>query len=219
MLQQALGNMADLRTALSAKDAATVLNPFQRAVWRAASDAARGSPGLVQQRGEQILAALAAVRRSVTLITPPNGTYTLASASAPLVFTVQNDLDVTVNVRVLVRRGTAGLAATDEQVHPVQPKSRTTITVPAKVERSGSFTIQTGIATPGGQSLGRPVQIVVRSTAYGSAALIVTGAAFALLLALFARRGVRRLRARRTPPAGPGDPDDRADASVFEAVR
>lgn len=222
-LQQARGSMANLRSAMSAKDASALLNPYSRAVWRAASSSSRATPALLPERAGQILASLATLRGLVTII-PPSDTYTLSSSSAPLIFTVQNDLDVAINVRVVVgARGTPGLQAVDANVHQIQPKSRATITVPATVERSGSFQIIAGIVTPDNTSLGSSVELTVRSTAYGAVALIVTGAAFALLLALFARRWVRRIKARRAAaeaaaaPAEPG-PADLEDTVTLHRV-
>lgn len=217
-LQRGLADMADLRSAMSAKDASVLLNPYARAVWRAASSASRATPALLPERANQIVAALATVRGLVTII-PPSDTYTLSSSSAPLVFTVQNNLDVAINVRVVVgARGTPGLQATDANVHQIQPNSRATITVPARVERSGSFQIIAGIVTPNNTNLGTSVELTVRSTAYGAVALIVTGAAFALLLALFARRGVRRVKARRAAAAGADAPADPGAAELEDTV-
>jgi hypothetical protein len=153
--------------------------------------------------------AVGQLRDRVALVAPADGTYTLASNDAPLVLTVRNDLPFA--VRVLLRtgsRGAPGLDLGDIGEQTLAPGSRAILQVPTHLHRSGGFTVVATVTTPSGRPLGDPVQIKVKSTAYGSVSLIITVGAAALLGLLFLRRLVRfALRRRRgrpgDEPAGP----------------
>jgi hypothetical protein len=117
---------------------------------------------------------------------------------------VQNDLPFAVDVRLDLRtRGNVGLRTEDTGVTTLQPQSRTTVQVPTHVRQSGSFTVTAMLTTPAGGALGEPVQMQVKSTAYGAVTLVITLGAAALLGLLFLRRLVRFVlnRRRGTPPA------------------
>lgn len=213
-LNAALADANDLRSSMTPADATAMLGQFQQAIWRAGSSANRTARKALVERVKEISLALSAMRLDVQIIPPSNGTYTLSAADSPLVFTVENKLLVPIKFKLSVGGTTAGLTAQDIGVKEVPKRSRLTVTVPSTVQRSGTFQIIAKISTPNGQALGNPggQEITVRSTAYGTAALIVTGVAFTMLLLLVGRRGVRRIKLRRAggPPVSteiPFDPD------------
>lgn len=196
-LINAMRSRDDFASALSHPDAA--LLPLDRAFGRAATSN-RPAEADPQAAVLDVAAAVGALRSTVGIVPPANGTYSLASADAPLVLTVFNNNAFPVTVTVALEpRAAPGVTTTNvEQELPAQ--TRTTIAVPANVERSGSFTVIATVRTPDGSPLGAPVQLRVQSTVYGPVALAITFGAAALLALLFARRSVQYWRRRRTPP-------------------
>lgn len=200
----------DFASAMTDPD--TDLLALDRALARAATSNRGPDPARGDAAVRDVAAALTALGATVGILAPANGTYSLASADAPLVLTVLNNNPFTVEVTVrLAPRGAPGVTTTNVvQVLPAQ--ARTTIPVPANVQRSGSFTVIASISSPAGSALGTPVQLRVQSTVYGPVALAITFGAAALLALLFARRSVKYWRGRRQPSA---DPDaGRADARL-----
>lgn len=184
-------------------DPATVLAGYDAAIARASSAAWRGNPDGFATATQDLQRTVAALRGQVTLLSPADGAYSLASSDAPLVLTVRNDLPFAVSVQLtLTSRGAVGFQADPVPVEKVlEPRSRTTITVPTQVRQSGSFTVTAMLSTPSGGPLGEPVQLRVTSTAYGPITLAITLGAAALLGLLFLRRLVLFvLRRRRGGP-------------------
>lgn len=197
-LSQLLGAMRardDFASALDEPDAA--LLPLDRALARAATVNRPAAADLQFAIVLDAVAAVTALRATVGLVPPANGTYSLASADAPLVLTVFNDNPFPVEVIVaLAPRGAPGVRTTDV-VQVVPALTRTTIPVQADVQRSGSFTVIATVTTPAGSTLGTPIQLRVQSTVYGPVALAITFGAAALLALLFARRSVAYWKRRR----------------------
>jgi hypothetical protein len=83
------------------------------------------------------------------------------------------------------------------------------VQVDAQVIRSGQFVVEAMVRSPAGRALGPPSRLQVRSTAYGTITVWLTGCAGVLLVVLAARRVVRRIRGepsrrgRVGPAAGP----------------
>ena len=188
-------------------DPATVLAGYDAALARATSAAWRSDPAGSTAAVADLTGTVADLRDRVTLLAPADGTYSLASNDAPLVLTVQNDLPFAVDVRLDLRaRANVGLSAEDVGVTRLEPQSRTTVQVPTQVRQSGGFAVTATLTTPAGGPLGEPVQLQVKSTAYGSVTLAITLGAAALLGLLFLRRLVRFLLRRRRPVAEPAEP-------------
>lgn len=185
-------------TASDRQAAQAVTGPLEQAVWRAGSSYWREDPAGFAAAVASAGAAVEAQRERVLLVVPADGTYSLASAAAPLIFTVANQLPLPVQVRITVdASGAAGLSTDNVGMQTLPAAGRALIEVPATVQRSGEFRVSAAIFTPAGGTLGAPVQLRVRSTAYGVIALIITVAAGALLVLLFALRLIRRIRAGR----------------------
>jgi len=188
------GRVESLRGALT-NDAAPLLTPYTRALWRAESSAWRE-----EGDGAGFVAAVAqsveGLRGQVRILTA--GTLTLASATTPLRLTVANDLAAPVRVRLrLVGGAGAGFSTSDVGVTTIGARQIEMIAVPTRVQRSGTFTVRAFLLTPDGDPLGAPVQLRVHSTAYGRVAVAITGGALVVLLVAVAVRLARRLRARR----------------------
>ena len=190
-------------------DAGTALQALDAATARATSVAWRADPAGFQDAAADLDATTGELRDQVTLLAPADGTYTLASADAPLVLTVRNDLPFAVRVLPEVRaRNNRGFSTGDIGVQVLAPGSRTVLQVPTSLRQSGGFAVTATLVTPGGGTLGERVEMQVRSTAYGPISLIITIGAAALLALLFLRRLVhfvlrRRARASTTDAGGP----------------
>ena len=211
-VSDAVASRDDLAGAVEG-DAGTALQALDAATARATSVAWRADPAAFRLAAADLDAATEQMRDRVTLLAPADGTYTLASADAPLVLTVRNDLPFAVRVLPEVRaRNNRGFSTGDIGVQVLAPGSRTVLQVPTSLRQSGGFAVTATLVTPGGGTLGERVEMQVRSTAYGPISLIITIGAAALLALLFLRRLVHfvlRRRARATtadaggPPLGP----------------
>lgn len=203
--------VADFRGALDNGDANAQLGPYTDALRRAGSSAWRTPVVSGQAYADRLLRQIGALRGGVTMIEPATGDYTLASSESPLLVTLENRLDVPVNVRIQLTTP-AGFGAQDAGVARIQAKGKRTIRVLASVQRTGTFAVKGRATTPGGGPLGDEVTLSVRSTAYGGLALGITGLAFAVLVGAVLFRLVRRLRARgaAAEPVAAGSPADRS---------
>ncbi|MGY1744656.1 DUF6049 family protein [Blastococcus sp. SYSU D00695] len=220
------GVLADLQTALAVRDdvagavlgdPAAALAPYDAAAARTAAVGYRDDPDRARQEAAGLRDALDEVLDDVTLLSPADGTYSLASSNAPLVLTVQNDLPFAVQVRLQVRtRSGVGLSVGDVGVQQLAPGERTTLQVPTEVGQSGRFTVTARLTTPDGAPLGSPVELQVTSTAYGVISLTITIGAAVLLGLLFLRRLVVFLLRRRA--GGDRGDDDLGGAPEGAAV-
>jgi hypothetical protein len=186
-------------------NADTALAEHDAAIARATSASWRADPEGFRRATVDLRTSIDRLRGRVSLLAPAAGTYSLASSDAPLVLTVHNDLPFAVQVLLEVRtRGNRGLSIGDIGTTTLVPGERTTLQVPTEARQSGGFAVTAELTTPSGGLLGDPVQMQVKSTAYGSISLLITFGAAALLALLFLRRLVRFvLRRRRAAAAGP----------------
>lgn len=192
------------RDCLASDDAATLLAGYGPAIQRAQSSAWRADPVGGSAYVATITAGINGLRAGIRLVQPPNSQYTLASSDAPLYITVENALTrpVRIRIRVTPALGVQGFSATPRGAQTIPAArdgkpTRITIKVPAHVERTGRFRITVQLETPSGGALGRAVPLKVRSNAFGTLALWITGIAFAILVLAILIRLLRRVRARR----------------------
>jgi len=184
-----------------------VFSPLLRGLVRPTAAAWRGRPEEAARSAEATAGRIAQLRASVRVLEPPSP-YSLGTADAPLLLTVANGLPVTVSVRVEVA-STSGLRVAPIPAVEVPALGRRQVTANAEVTRSGQFVVDAALRTPDGGLLGPPSRLRLRSTAYGTITMWLTGIAGALLVVLAARRVVRRVRAADRegrdgqPPPGP----------------
>lgn len=147
--------------------------------------------------------ALAAVH----IVNPKDASYTLASDNSPLPITVENDLRFPVTVRIQVRtvNAVAGLKVADIGSVSLDPRSKSTVHLPTRVQRSGRIQIKVQLRTPDrpGRRVGETVPLYVRSTVLGMIGVIITDVAGGVLVLALLLRFLRRWRQRRRPPAAP----------------
>ncbi|WP_219415952.1 murein biosynthesis integral membrane protein MurJ [Pseudonocardia nigra] len=223
-------DVADLRSA-AVEDSAVgvspdeVFAPLQRglvwptsAAWRGRPEAAIGAATAADLRIDEL-------RNMVRVLEPP-GPYSLGTSDAPLLITVANGLPFTVQVQVEIAPS-PGLRVAPIPVQEVPPLGRRQVQVSAEVLRSGRFTVQAAVRAPAGELLGPPSRLQVRSTAYGTITVWLTGSAGVLLVVLAVRRVLRRIRGEpgrhaenrpdqrrelsQGPPGGSGGPGGAGD--------
>lgn len=166
--------------------------PLERGLVRPASAVFRDRDADAARAAETARARVDELRGSVRVLEPPSP-YSLGSENAPLLITVANDLPVTMEVRVEIAPS-PGLRVAPIEPQQIPPLGRRQLSASADVTRAGQFTVQASVRTPAGQLLGPPSRLRVRSTAYGTISLWLTGSAGVLLVVLAARRVVRRIR-------------------------
>jgi hypothetical protein len=209
-LQAAVAVRDDLAGAVIG-DPDLALAPYDAAAARATSVAWRGDPVRARLAAADLERTLDEVLDEVTLLSPADGTYSLASSDAPLVLTVRNDLPFAVQVLLQVRtRSGVGLSVGDIGRQVLAPGTRTVLQVPTEVRQSGRFSVTARLTTPGGGALGDTVELQVTSTAYGAISLAITIGAAVLLGLLFLRRLVRFLLRRRSGAGRDGDDEPTA---------
>jgi hypothetical protein len=139
--------------------------------------------------------------RDLVVIDNPGRPLSLASGDAPIPVKMYNGLPVTVVVRINL--GTVpGLRVDPVQDVKIPPLSSQQRLIPAEVSRSGRFSIDVRLTTPGGTPLGKPTRLELNSTSYGIISVAVTGTAGAVLVLLVGFRIFRRVRAARAQEAG-----------------
>ncbi|MDN5919385.1 MAG: hypothetical protein L0I76_30525, partial [Pseudonocardia sp.] len=192
---------AEGRTGVGASPA-EVFDPLRLGTLRAVSTAWRGRPELADSDAALVADRIDALRDSVRVLEPPSP-YSLGTSDAPLLLTVANGLPVTMNVRIVLS-STSGLRVAPIPVQAVPPLGRVQVQVSAKVTRAGQFSVDAGLRTPDGATLGPDTRLRVRSTVYGTVTVWLTAIAGAVLVVLVARRMLRRIRPGADPDAGPG---------------
>ena len=206
--------LADVAAAVSIRDQLasavagdpdTALARWDAATARTTSAAWRADPAGFATAAADLRTTVGRLTEQVTLLSPANGTYSLASRDSPLVLTVSNELPFALRVQLRVQSRGNALSVGDLGNQVLGPEQRTTLQVPTQVRQSGRFGVVATLTTPDGAPLGDPVQLQVQSTAYGSISVIVTIGAAVLLGLLFLRRLVRYLLRRRR--GTPGDED------------
>ena len=137
--------------------------------------------------------------------------------SAPL------DRDVLVDVgavRAAASMTMPGMAMSGGvQVQPTAIAGRYAATAEFAMAGSGQFSVEATVYSPAGRALGPPSRLQVRSTAYGTITVWLTGSAGVLLIVLAVHRVVRRIRGEASPrdrthpavgpPEHPGPPGRR----------
>ncbi|WP_028924304.1 DUF6049 family protein [Pseudonocardia acaciae] len=203
-------NMAnDLRTAAEPAPTvgatpAQVFDPVTEGLLRAGSASWRGQPDLATLATKVITDRVLLLRSLVRVLEPP-GPYSLGGEEAPLPITLANGLPVEMRVR-LALSDTPGLRTEKIGEVRIPPLGRSQLRVNAQLTRSGQFSVEAGLTTASGAPLGVPSRLLLRSTAYGTITLWLTGTAGVLLVILAVRRIVRRLRGGR---GGRGEPAGR----------
>lgn len=186
-------------------DPARLLDPMRFNLLRGTSTGWRGDQETARWFVQQSDDRLRELRESVEIV-PPAGPYLLAASNSPLLLNLNNPLPVQVDVQITLS-SVPGLRTEPIAVIGLPAGSRRQVRVPAEVVRAGQFSVEAQLATPGGTLLGprgAPSRIQLRSTAYGTVTLVLTGGAAIALVLLAGWRITRRVRAARAAGSGEG---------------
>lgn len=223
-ITQVLADVADLGSSVVDDDLGVdpddVFEPLLRGAVRPASAAWRDEPADAVVNAAAAAARIGQLRGTVTVLEPPSP-FSLATSDSPLLLTVANGLPVTMRVRVELA-STSGLRVAPIPPVDVPPLGRRQIQASAEVLRSGVFTVDAAVLTQDGGRLGPPSRLQVRSTAYGTITLWLTGTAGVLLVVLAARRVLRRVRTEPGRHTGgrprPGVPETIPDTAPTQRI-
>jgi hypothetical protein len=196
-----LDAMADDNT--SKVDPNDLLTPMQYGLLRGVSTAWRGRPTAAMDTVDFVDRQLDGLRARV-VVNSPGRPLSLASGDSPIPLKIYNGLPVTIVVHVSLS-SVPGLRPETIQNVRIPPYSSIPRYVPAEVSRSGRFSVDVRLTTPGGTSLGEPVRLELNSTSYGIISVAVTGTAGAVLVLLVGFRIFRRVRAARAGEARTGE--------------
>src|SRR4051794_751324 len=171
---------------------------FDDARLRLLSSAWRTDPSGARDARGALEVALRKTMGKVRILTQTDSLITLTGSSGTVPITVTNDLDTPVTVTVVasadphleVRRGARVTRA-------IAPHTKLPVDVRVAALARGVATLKVSLYTPppGSRPYAAPVQLRVRSTAYGLEALLITGGA---TLVLFVGAGVRLGRRARS---------------------
>ncbi|MGB8652165.1 MAG: DUF6049 family protein [Mycobacteriales bacterium] len=168
---------------------ARIKTRLRRAVARAESSAWRTDPSA----GRDTAAALhREVQRLRSRIVVRGGRALLTSSKGTLQVSLENTLDVPVQVRVRFSSKTATLSTAETGLVEVDPGRAVPASVRAEALRSGQFVVFAQIVDRNGRPFGPEAEVIVRSTRYGRLALAVTIAGLGVLLLAAGVRVVRR---------------------------
>jgi Family of unknown function (DUF6049) len=160
--------------------------------WRGRVQGATDTVDFVEQRLDGM--------RDLVVVNNPGRPLSLASGDSPIPVSVYNGLPVTIVVRISLSP-VPGLRSEATQDLRIPPYSSTPRYVPVEVSRSGRFSVDVRLTTPGGTSLGEPVRLELNSSSYGIISVAVTGTAGAVLVLLVGFRIFRRVKAARAAEA------------------
>ncbi|MCW2599306.1 MAG: glycoprotein [Frankiales bacterium] len=162
---------------------------LRQAVARAESSVWRTNPA-----GGRTTAALlhSEVARLQGKIVVRGGRALLTSSKGTLQVSIENTLDVPIQVRVRFSSKTATLSSAETGLVEVTPGHAVQAAVKAEAQRSGQFVVFAQIVDRNGRPFGSEAEVIVRSTRFGRLALAVTAGGLGVLLVAAGVRIVRR---------------------------
>jgi hypothetical protein len=162
---------------------------LRRAVARAESSSGRTDPANASRCAQLLhdtvrsLAGAVVVRGGHALLTSSKGTLSVS---------LENTLEVPVQVRVRFTSKTATLTNAETGLVTVQAGHAVQASVRAEARRSGQFVVFAQVVDRNGRTFGPESELIVRSTRFGRLALALTLAAAAVLLLAAGVRIFRR---------------------------
>jgi hypothetical protein len=175
---------------------------FDDAVLRALSSAWRGQKDPAARFRQVVDEQLKATKARVHIASLPGSFVTLTSHSGTVPVTVANELDTPVRVIVAISSQHLTVSGSGRTAQTIPPHRQIAVDVRAEARTSGVFPLTVRLLTPGGQVYDSE-DLYVRSTAYGSVAILITAGATGVLLLAVAIRLVRRGLAARRPAVAP----------------
>lgn len=176
---------------------------FKYGVLRLLSAAWRTDPALAGTASRDLEGAVQRTMNQVHIASRSSSLVTLTSHSGIVPVTVANDLDIPVQVVVKVEPDQHLVVKDGRVVQLIGPHRQLPVDIHATAQTSGVFGLTVQLTTTSGRPYGPPVPLRIRSTAYGTTALLITGGATAVLLLTVIVRLIRRARAARRSAAAP----------------
>jgi len=163
----------------------------ESSAWRNNTAAARGSAAALHRE----------VRRLVEKVKVYGGQVLLTSTKGTLQVSLENTLDVPIEVRVRFDAPGDALLRTETRLIEVGPGSAVPASVRAETQKSGQFVVRAQIYDREGHPFNDVkgfglAEVIVRSTGYGRLALAVTAGGASVLFVAAGIRIVRRARSR-----------------------
>ncbi|GAA2891488.1 DUF6049 family protein [Streptosporangium fragile] len=208
-----VGARADLTSAITS---ASDVDVFGLAMLRLASSAWRGKTDAAAPYVQQVGAAVDSRIAKVAITgTEQSRLRTLAGTNGDVPISVRNELEgpgSQVMVRLRVTSDQPNLLKiepyeADSEPILIQGGQNRIIPVQMTATASGQTTVTVQLTTADGRKYGVPVELTVRTTGYTGIALVIVGAALAVMLAAVVLRVLRRRRGRRaaaSPAPGTG---------------
>lgn len=195
---------------------ADLIHPLRLGLLRSVSSAWRGNEGAARAAVSTSRDEVEKLQSQVT-VTEPNSPILLGSGDSPILVNIKNKLDVRVNVR-LVMADTPGIRPKPLADQVLPANGDRLLPVPVSVLRSGRFSVNVQLTTPGGVHLGDTARVEVSSSAYGTITVVITASGAIALVLLSARRIYRRVKASReaesaTPEMTSEVPEDVSDVA------
>ncbi|NUR89060.1 MAG: hypothetical protein HOY71_33675 [Nonomuraea sp.] len=181
---------------------------FDAAVLRAASSAWRNSTRAGRSLTKQVQSTVKADMAQIQ-VTGADRPRTLAGTDGKVPVSVRNSgskpialyIDVTSNDPEVLTIGSGSEKPKRELLQILAGQSGG-LNVPMTAKSSGDATVSVQLTTADGLPYGKPVKLTIRTTGYTGIALVIVGAALAVMLAAVVTRIVRR-RAGRKPASSP----------------
>jgi hypothetical protein len=200
-----LGQVAALRAQISdfgsilpAGNAQSPIGSYTTAAQEALSSAWRQQPGLASKQVAALASTVEKQMKQVRISSNTGSYVTLTSHGGKVPVTISNNLATDVRVTVKLTGDRLALSNHGQVLDVTVPAhQQTVVNIHAAAKTSGVFPVKVRLLTPSGRPYGPIVSLFIRSTAYGTITLIITGAATAALLVAVAIRLTRRALAAR----------------------
>jgi hypothetical protein len=172
---------------------------FDDGLLRLLSSAWRADPNTARTIRDDLASKVQHTMGKVRIASRKGSLVTLTSHTGTVPVTVSNDLDSPVRIVVEIEPDQHLVVKSGRAVRTIAAHRQVPVDVRATAQTSGVFTLTVRLATPPPLSrhYGPAVPLRIRSTAYGSTALLITGGATAVLLLTVVVRLVRRARSAR----------------------
>jgi hypothetical protein len=173
------------------------IDATQKALFRVGSVAWRDDHAAGELMAQQVLADLNAFREGIRVVA--SRTVTLTSHSGRVPVTLENNTSTTVTVVLdLSSTDRARLRSATKVERTVPARQKVQVEIDVLAESAGTIPVDIRLLTPDGRPLSgeKPVRVLVRSSAYGVIATMITSVAAGVLLLAVSIRLLRRLRRR-----------------------
>lgn len=222
--QRYLKRVAEMNA--DAENLANILSPrpdaLDLAILRTESSAWRNKPDRRDRLQRAVDQMIDRRRERVHIVT--TGPLLLASSTGTVPITVANDLrHRAAQVRLAVNPDNPSRLEVGEfpQKITINPERKTTVKVPMTAVTAGVSEVVLQLRSTDGKRYGPPVEVKVRATAYGTAAVVITASALGIFVLAIGVRVVRRAmrstrEKREEPEESDAEPETPEDAEPME---